>query len=466
MRELLAVELRSNESTNAAARAFVEAWVQKHAEGDRWSEPVETSSLRSEAGHEVFVVEQLDEHDRTRRWRTEIALDIPTAPAFVTLRVRIGASAGGTLAPISYELRTPAIVRTLLRELNVLDAGARCLADPAAEIGLSGVEALVGFLHAERRLPVVVVSRHNASGRTAVDPTELCRELAGLAHVRVLSSTQASYRLTELLGTERSVFGGAVRIYYPGFAPDSEPREHRLFFWDRIDDTLVSRLRSWLGTLSAATTPEHPAYTALRDDRHRRVASADVDELREYATLLEEDNAAERSNTKAERERAALLDQEVGKLRFELERMKESWASVTLSMRQAGSDAEDDGPPRTVVEAMDAVEELANSRYYRSRVTVAEGAIRAGRRFREYAAPGELLRAVHAVLEAGALSYDRVLGMAPMEFFNKRGFGFGAQPSPHLKVDEHTTFDQCLRIYWDVDAETGRWTVTSIGEHD
>lgn len=41
-----------------------------------------------------------------------------------------------------------------------------------------------------------------------------------------------------------------------------------------------------------------------------------------------------------------------------------------------------------------------------------------------------------------------------MTFFSRRGFGYGALPQPHLKVDEHTSPDQCLRIYWDVDSQT------------
>ena len=52
-----------------------------------------------------------------------------------------------------------------------------------------------------------------------------------------------------------------------------------------------------------------------------------------------------------------------------------------------------------------------------------------------------------------------------MEFFNYRGFGYGAEPTPHLKVDEATSPDQCLRIYWDIDNDSRHWTITHIGTH-
>lgn len=69
-------------------------------------------------------------------------------------------------------------------------------------------------------------------------------------------------------------------------------------------------------------------------------------------------------------------------------------------------------------------------------------------------------------MEAAALYHDDKLGMPPMEFFRRlRGFGYSAQPGPHLKVDEATSPDQCLRIHWTVDPEAKRWTVTHIGRH-
>ena len=61
--------------------------------------------------------------------------------------------------------------------------------------------------------------------------------------------------------------------------------------------------------------------------------------------------------------------------------------------------------------------------------------------------------------------HDNKLGTTPMEYFAQRGFGYGAQPGPHLKVDESTSPDQCLRIYWEDDSEARRWTITGIGRH-
>lgn len=466
MRELFATELRSTIASNADAWPFVDAWSQRHV-GD--SDGPVVTVVEAESGAAVCTIEQIDDADPGLRWRTEVAVGAPAEPAVVTVRVRLGATEGSSVAPVSYEFRTPAIVRTLLRELEFVDGSVRCLADAAEEVGASGVDHLVGLLVGDRRLPIVVVSRDRATGATHLPAGELVRELAGIAHVRVLASTQAGWTLTHAIGPELAVWDGAVRVYFPGFNVGDDYRLHRVTHPDRVDGGTVGRLRTWLGTLSAATTREHPAYEALRRDRHRRMQealdAADPAELRDYIKLLEDDNDQERAATIDERQRNAALDRELAATRQELEQVKNNFAEITLSLRSTPQGSDPDTPIGSVIEAMTAVEELANSRFYASRVRVTPAAIESGRKFKEYANPDEMLRAVHTVMEAGALVHDRKLGTTPMEFFNRRGFGYAAQPTPHLKVDENTSHDQCLRIYWSVDEASGTWTIESIGEH-
>src|SRR5207249_4383697 len=138
----------------------------------------------------------------------------PSELAHATIRIRLGALGGGAIAPIDYEFGTPAIVRTLLRDLDIRDGSVRCAADLQSEVGPSDVSLLVSLLtDTERAWPVVVVSRSEPSGATLLDPITLCRELAGLAHVRVLSSSAASWELTNSIGKEYSVWRGAVRVF-------------------------------------------------------------------------------------------------------------------------------------------------------------------------------------------------------------------------------------------------------------
>lgn len=468
MRELYASELHgAPDTTNATAWAFIEEWGSRHGGVGRVT--VEDAST----GARVLTVEQSDDGDQSLMWRSEVAVGLPDDPLYVTIRVRLAATGDSVLAPLEYEFRTPAITRTLARELPLLDGGER-ITPWFLELGASDVPHLVAWLQApERRLPVVVVSRTRESGGVLLDTAALARELTGIGHVRVLAASQASWALTGAIGAQLSVWDGAVRVYFPGFAPTDDPRRHRVWFPDKVGIGVITRLRSWLGSLSSSRTPEHPVFERLRIDRREKLRDAASGE--EENKLLYElfDDAEQVAKQRAAevvelQGRNAELERRFEAVTEELDDVRRSFGEVARAQRieRVPPDFERmPTAPLTVASAMDCIEQLAANRYYADRVTLTRQALAAGREFAGYQDPEGLLRAVQAVLEAGALYHDDKLGMPPMEFFNLRGFGYAAQPAPHLKVDEATSPDQCLRIHWKVDADERRWTVTHIGRH-
>jgi uncharacterized coiled-coil protein SlyX len=477
MRELYVAELHGDEqSSNAAAWPFVDDWAQRHVprEGDgvRHDGPSPTVTIETSSdGQRLLTLRQPDDSDDSLLWISEVALGRPDAPLLAGIRVRLAAVPGSALTPLEYVFGVPAIVRTLLREFNVLDGGERTQAR-FVELGSSMVEPLVAGLVAEaRRLPVVVVTRTRESGSVRVDVSALARELAGIAHVRVLSSAQASWTLTELIGQSLSAWDGAVRVYFPGFTPQDDPYRHRFWLGDRVNNGLVARLRSWFGTLAASRTAEHPVHEQLRVDRYARleeaIASSDTAFLEEYISELDARDERQRSEISELKEQHAELTRTVERSSDELETMRSSFAEMQRSMpaRQPRVPAEAEEGPLTVGAVIDDLARQLSTRYYRDRVGITSQALDAGRDFSSYNSPGELLRAAHTVIEAGALYHDNKLGTTPMEYFAQRGFGYGAQPGPHIKVDECTGPDQCLRIYWEDDPETRRWSITHIGRH-
>ena len=491
MRELYSAELIGDlRSSNQAAWPTIQTWANRHIPSSLSEDaptPKETRSVaagdasvtaeESSDGQRSLVLVQHDEGDPSILWRSEIAVGPPESPLHATIRVRIGSVEGTALRPLDYEFGVPGIVRSLLRDFNVYDAGLRIEAR-YVEIGASDIPNLVSWLiNIERRLPVVVVSRPTVSGTSTLDARSLANQLAGIAHVRLLSSGQAAWALSDTVGTDLGVWGGAVRVYFPGFSLEDDRYHHRLFLPDRANNSLITALRSWFGTLSAGSTPEHPIFSQLRIDRHQKLADAlasgDPKAAQEYIELLEELESEQRLELGELKTQNSSLTGEVRRLTEENEAIKESFAQVARAtttrrgpVRSTAVAAPATGIPLTVSTAMDAAESLSLNPYYISRVSVSVRAIAKGREFSSYNNPDELLRAIQAVLEAGALYHDNKLGMPPMEFFNKRGFGYAAQPKAHLKVDEGTSPDQCLRIYWDDDAERRLWTITSIGEHE
>lgn len=91
------------------------------------------------------------------------------------------------------------------------------------------VAALVNdlILDPDRRLPVVLLTpSRGAAGLLLDDPPGFARRTAGLAHVFRLADSNAANRLTALL-PRHTCYGGAVRVFLPGFSASDQPWQHR-----------------------------------------------------------------------------------------------------------------------------------------------------------------------------------------------------------------------------------------------
>lgn len=116
----------------------------------------------------------------------------------------------------------------------------------------SDADSLVSMiLDEERRLPVFVLTTSTKQGRPMIDADELARAVLGLAYVVVLPSYHAA-KLTDAFGKQRSVFGGAVRAYLPGFDVECNPYEHRLILAESLStEDGVAQGARWMRTLAA-----------------------------------------------------------------------------------------------------------------------------------------------------------------------------------------------------------------------
>lgn len=85
------------------------------------------------------------------------------------------------------------------------------------------------LLARERILPVVGLSTLPGEQYPWIDADRLAFELAGRALVVVLETGHATWALSAALPRRLDVFGGAVRIWWPGLERDSDPLEHVLF---------------------------------------------------------------------------------------------------------------------------------------------------------------------------------------------------------------------------------------------
>lgn len=153
-----------------------------------------------------------------------------------------------------------------------------------------------------RRYPIVYVSRP-ATGTLLLDAGALARALAGSAIVLVADSPDLDTELDWLLPAAFKCVGGALRVYLPGtrLEDDADARRHRYLdptalatVDGELPASLAAAITRWAdGAFSGwLTTPaelhERAREARLADLRARELA--DVDGLREYVRLLEEEN--------------------------------------------------------------------------------------------------------------------------------------------------------------------------------
>jgi hypothetical protein len=217
------------------------------------------------------------------------------------------------------------------------------------------------------------------------DPAQLARRLTGAAHV-VSVDPEATYRISDALSPRLSAFGGAVRLYWPGFSEESNPLAHPL--WTprsglvRPAD-IVDELTARVGRAAALTfgvpsleleLRRESTQRALEDARRRRQAQAKereaastrggltAEEFREFSRELHE---SEKRCAESE-ERVLELETELEderKRAGDLEELnRQAWALVGQQQNssQNGSEVPTSyTEPTSVREAVDSAAETA-----------------------------------------------------------------------------------------------------------
>lgn len=271
------------------------------------------------------------------------------------------------LAMPRFSMRAPRLVRDLLEQFEVLDAGHRLNGQPHV-LDAAGAERFVDdlLLNEDRRHPVLFISDDPRTLRPLVDPAELASELAGMAHVYYSLYGYPAALVSEKLGAALGCRNGAMRLWWPGLRPDSHPYEHRMY--------AASSLRDWHGpaspveavfrtlSVAAATNAAPPAHAALRRAARRAALAAmsDVSEATEIAELAMEENEklVEQLKESEDRQEMALLERddtlrELEELRNDKRRSERAMAEAFAEIRPETLEFDTSNPsPQSVLEAV------------------------------------------------------------------------------------------------------------------
>ena len=216
----------------------------------------------------------------------------------------------------------------------------------------------------ERACPILLVSQVHPNRGYAVNPTELAKQLAGVAVVFQSENSEVDEELDSLLGERFGCRKGAIRIYFTGLDPTRprEPERHRYILpkdideWgcDKTIDIIVrgiarrsTRPKGVLTPLDVEAVNRQRRLVQLREEQ----SSTSKDEWIQLLDVLEKENETLR-NDKAQVEADKLsLEDRIDSLQDELRRLEWDKAALKDSLKQTNPPA-DQHSLKTILENM------------------------------------------------------------------------------------------------------------------
>lgn len=273
---------------------------------------------------------RLDDADRgvpQRTWVTEIGLG-QVGDGSVLFGTRLICVTRGEDEP--YDRTIPGFVRPIVESTGAVLDGRPISHKPWLVNAESDVDALVDLLSLpSREADVIVFALPEDSTdprETAASAVDVHRATLGAAHVAILTGP-ASFRLSDRLGKEFSVFKQGVRTYLAGFNPDQDqPFRHPL--------GLPERVANWPGGGPAGYAKMLVSYalgrSVAKPDREDRLPSYST--IRRLAAKQQLERAKVHGGSDKELLAMALDDND--QLRKELDEAKKNSDQLLLTAEE------------------------------------------------------------------------------------------------------------------------------------
>ena len=436
------------------------------------------------------------EYDPDLAWHLNIDVALEAGRCWVGIRTALS-SHGHRVAPVRFDNRPPALVGAVVDGLDVAEDGWPLSREPAFAVDNEGVQALAHLLlDVDRVLPVVVITpveRYDDDTDTyrtepMVDAERIAATLVGLAHVTVFETAALTYQLTEIVGRELSVFGGAVRLYWPGIDEEERPGGHKLWMPDRLahprnqpfESVLLRRIASSATFRVSAASLDARLRTTIESQRRSEIAAL-------FARAQEASLAPE---WQSELERAWT----------ELDRLRDDYAEVAAQLAVAHENLRAMArhtPPAVIADDLAGGEDTTTGVRTVAQAVEEAGAVcrhlvildeaRDSARRAAYRQPARVYRALLAMDEVAGEWSGGSLPTGFRDAFAEHGFVFASDVSPsalgryaheyertydggtvalgpHLAIGRGSPV-ACCRIYFYLDEERHLFVVGHVGNH-
>lgn len=291
----------------------------------------------------AFRMHRPDRDIPGRAWTTEVVLGhLPGELVRFSTRLLVATDE----TQLAIEPAVPGFVRQIAGQCGLKVGTQWASYDPVVLHSTNDGDELVAHLvEPGRSLPTIVLTCREGEDSPLLDPVQLNGFLLGLAHV-VVAYPDACWRLTDSFGNRLSVFGGAARVYLPGFDDADDPYLHRLVLakameapegasrvqrWIREAVAQASLLRTRIGrdvldfaairSASLEVRQASLSAEAASDTDQLTAAKAQVNALQDQIKKLEEEKTYYLDEYDQERVRAAAAEAQAQKAAWRIQQL-------------------------------------------------------------------------------------------------------------------------------------------------
>lgn len=235
---------------------------------------------------------------------------------------------GDSVAPYELYCSNPTLNREVLNEFKCFTKHGHRLT--ATLLGLAksehSVDLLVRILNDEKRSHPVVYVTPSDKGELMADVPKMARVLAGMAHVVVAEDPSLGDKVSSAMPPELSCPPGGIRIYWPDYHTNQEPRHHRVFTdWQllKMGDKCPFRFVEIISRQAVLRDPEGYADWATLQNWHHRQAvrsNQSTQQALEMLAMFEEENRKQQQALATANKEIARLTEILSKAREQAER--------------------------------------------------------------------------------------------------------------------------------------------------
>jgi len=334
-----------------------------------------------------------------------------------------------------------------------------------------------------------------------VEPTQLCAEFLSLAKVYVMESPENTYSLSHELHDRRlSCFGGALRVYMPGFDAGADPFKHPLLLPRRLSQPSERlKLANTLAWFTTRRYQRNPVLLELRDERAieyeehyrrlvadlqaRKAQARDAAEWEAFAEEVMQQDAKLADEVEDIRDRLRTAESRIEWLEGERKRL------LYAVNADAGDDAIELDELQTLefTNVADSVEAAAE--LYKEHLLILPEAFKSAQAS-PYKRPREVAVALKALADVSDEARNGALGITLRDAFRQRGLDYRhgiSETTPRklrkqhefrygavvYECEEHLCLGgggydpaECLRIYFTSRQKSERrFVVGHVGRH-